>query len=90
MSNENIIELQKLDCNCNDCLYLIRDQGTLHKYDALYDELHGGHKQSWRIHYGFCSKFNNKKIQFTPGQCQLHTQECFKHRREYKLVEELI
>ena len=25
MSKEGIIELQKLDCNCNDCGYMVRD-----------------------------------------------------------------
>jgi|VirMetMinimDraft_7_1064189.scaffolds.fasta_scaffold100274_2 hypothetical protein len=26
MDRESIIELQKLDCNCNDCIFLVRDQ----------------------------------------------------------------
>lgn len=77
----DIIDLEKLDCNCNECVFMERDLEKFHRYDALYDKLHGGHKQSWRIHYGKCIKFD-KEVQFTPGQCQINTQECFKHRRE--------
>lgn len=82
MTNESQIELQKLDCNCSDCIFMFRDLEKKRSWDWLYDTLHGGHKQSWRIHYGKCSRFN-KEVQFTPGQCQLHTQECFVHRKEY-------
>ncbi len=37
------------------------------------------------INYGVCSnydsKFWNKEVTFIPGNCQIHTQGCFKHRR---------
>jgi hypothetical protein len=81
MDKEDLIELQKLDCNCNDCAYMQRDFERFKKFDKLYE---GREKCSYRIHYGHCVKFN-KSVSFTPMQCQLHTQECFRHRREYKL-----
>lgn len=79
-------DLEKLDCSCNDCKFMERDLKKFKRFDALYDKLHGGHKQSWRIHYGKCtnsgSRKFNKEVQFTPGICQLDTQQCFSHRRE--------
>jgi hypothetical protein len=82
---EALIELENLDCNCNTCVYMLRNLEKLRSFDKLYDTLHGGHKQSWRIHYGHCVFFN-KEVQFTPEQCQIHTQECFRNRKQYKLV----
>jgi hypothetical protein len=43
MNREGIIELQKVDCNCNDCIFLIRD--TQKFKDALEQ-----HKQ-WQQNY---------------------------------------
>ena len=28
MTKESIIELQKIDCNCNDCKYMVRDMSA--------------------------------------------------------------
>jgi hypothetical protein len=35
MSKEGIIELQKLDCNCNDCGFLVRD---FHRYNQSVEQ----------------------------------------------------
>ncbi len=72
-----LIELQKIDCNCNDCKFMKRDFEEFHKWDELYK---GREKCSYRIHYGDCKKFD-KKVSFIPNICQLETQECFIHRR---------
>ena len=29
MDNESIYELQLIDCNCNDCIFMVRDMGKL-------------------------------------------------------------
>ncbi len=74
-----MIELQKIDCNCNDCIFMIRDFEKFKSWDKLYA---GQEKASHRIHYGKCSKFN-KDVSFIPNTLQLDTQECFKHRRDH-------
>ena len=75
-----MIELQKIDCNCNDCIHMIRDLETRKKWDNT--DLHKDRKNaSHRISYGFCSTFK-KEVTFIPNTCQLDTQKCFKHRRE--------
>ena len=28
MNRESIVELQKIDCNCNDCKFMVRDFGN--------------------------------------------------------------
>ena len=37
--------------------------------------------KSGLINYGYCNKLN-KDVTFIPDNCQLDTQECFKHRRD--------
>ncbi len=79
MDKESLIELQKIDCNCNDCKFMVRDFETYKKFDHLYD----GTSPSYRINYGNCQKFN-KAVSFIPGVCQIDTQYCFEHRRDGK------
>ena len=76
MDKESSYLLQLIDCNCNDCGYMVRD------FDAL--KLH---KESYKdtglmdgLNFGYCEKFN-KKVSFIPVTCQIETQECFKHRK---------
>lgn len=70
MTKESIIELQKIDCNCNDCKFMERDLSRPPtKGNAA------------KINYGHCSKFD-KPITFIPAVCQIETQNCFVHRRE--------
>lgn len=73
-----MIELQKIDCNCNDCVFMVRDIEKRKQYDELYA---GRLNASYRINYGHCDKFK-KPVSFIPNLCQIDTQECFKHRRE--------
>ena len=119
MDKDSIIELQKLDCNCNDCGFLQRDlerfqkslndhhrwqldyfnsvkanlykkakywrlKGFIDKCDDLEVEADKlkfqFDKKEALINYGECLKYN-KSITFIPNTIQLHTQECFKHRR---------
>jgi len=70
MTNESIIELQKIDCNCNDCIYMVRDMIRLPKKGI-----------PCPINYGRCSKFD-KDVSFIPATCQIETQNCFKHRKD--------
>lgn len=124
MDKESILELQKLDCNCNDCIHQIRDNdrfkesleqhkgwqldyfNTLknnllkkaewwkNKKNPKYNHEKGENlkkdafkmrfqfdKKKASINYGYCDKFN-KKISWLPNTLQLHTQECFIHRKE--------
>lgn len=70
------IELQNIDCNCNDCKFMVRDFDKLKKHKESYE----GTGLMDRLAFGNCTKFN-KDVSFIPETCQLHTQECFKHRR---------
>jgi hypothetical protein len=80
MDKDSIFELQKIDCNCNDCIFMIRDFETKQKWDNT--ELHENQKNaSFRIHYGNCSKLN-KEVSFIPNSISLENQGCFKHRKE--------
>ena len=77
MEKDSIIELQKIDCNCNDCKFLQRD----FEKRARFDSLHEGQKNaSHRLNYGTCKKLE-KEVSFIPNACQLDTQDCFEHRR---------
>lgn len=117
---ESIYQLQKLDCNCNDCIFMDRNterfrqslevhekwqkdyfdtlkrkkierakfwkrQGDEKKHDYLIKETNEMKfqfdKKESAIHYGHCKKFN-KAVSFIPVTCQLHTQECFVHRKD--------
>lgn len=69
MDKSNVIALQCIDCNCNDCKFMTRD---LNRPPAK--------GNAAKINYGTCEKFN-KPVTFIPGICQLETQECFVHRR---------
>lgn len=119
MDKESKYLLQKIDCNCNDCIYMQRNfdrynqsvqthyqwqldyfeakkqrlitsafewkqKGELEKHNALLKEAKQlkfqFDKTSASIHYGFCSKLK-KDISFLPNTCQLHTQQCFLHRK---------
>jgi hypothetical protein len=76
MTNNGIIELQKIDCNCNDCMYLVRNFEKLKKHKSSYD----GTGLMDNLQYGDCSKLN-KPISFIPNICQIETQKCFQHRK---------
>jgi hypothetical protein len=78
MDKESIYLLQKIDCNCNDCAFMERDMDKFRSFDHLYKD---NPKASWRNHYGHCSKFD-KPVSFSPGVCQIDTQECFVHRKD--------
>jgi hypothetical protein len=40
MNQESIIELQKIDCNCNDCGYLLRDIYKKKHQDKIHESWH--------------------------------------------------
>jgi hypothetical protein len=81
MTKESIIELQKIDCNCNDCKHLVRDLGKYKTFDGLYtNKKEQVTNPSHRANYGACKKLN-KEVSFIPNTCQLETQICFEHRR---------
>lgn len=77
IDKNSIIELQKIDANCNDCKYLNRDFNKMKSFDYLHK---GQEKASHRINYGNCTKLNIS-VSFIPNTCQLETQKCFEHRR---------
>lgn len=69
MTKESIIELQKIDCNCNDCKFMQRDLNMPPEKG-----------KAAKINYGNCTKFN-KPVTFIPATCQIETQHCFEHRK---------
>lgn len=82
MDKESIIELQKIDCNCNDCFFMQRDVEKFKSFNHLYtNEVGQVTSPAYRHQYGNCLRFN-KPVEFIPNTCQLETQKCFKHRRE--------
>ena len=70
------IELQNIDCNCNNCKFMVRDfdKLKLHKESIL------GNGATSKLQFGNCDKLN-KAVSFIPNVCQLDTQECFENRR---------
>lgn len=69
MDKSDIIALQKIDCNCNDCKFMQRDLSKPpQKGNAA------------KIGYGHCVHFD-KPVTFIPATCQLETQLCFVHRK---------
>ena len=77
MDKESIIELQKIDCNCNDCKFMKRDLNKMKSFDHLHK---GEEKASHRVNYEECEKFK-KDVSFIPNTCQVQTKKCFEHRR---------
>lgn len=67
---ESIIELQRIDCNCNDCKFMERDMSKPPEKG-----------KAAKINYGHCDKFDNP-VTFIPATCQIETQNCFAHRRD--------
>lgn len=53
MDKKSIIGLQKIDCNCNDCLYLIRD---FVQYERSVEQHH-----TWQLDYFNAIKSNKLK-----------------------------
>lgn len=76
MDKESAYLLQKMDCNCNDCKFMIRDMKKLDLHKQSYD----GTGLMDRLAFGDCAKFN-KPVSFIPMTCQLETQQCFEHRK---------
>lgn len=70
MDKESVYELQKIDCNCNDCGYMKRNLNKPPKKNTPSP-----------INYGFCLRFN-KQVSFIPAVLQLDTQDCFVHRKQ--------
>lgn len=84
MNKESIVLLQKIDCNCNDCLFLQRDFAKYISFDSLYWNKKGQvTSPAHRINYGNCIKLK-KEISFIPNTLQIETQECFYHRKDVK------
>ena len=76
MNKDSLLELQKIDCNCNDCKFMVRDFAKLEAHKLSYK----GTGLMDRLTYGDCSKFN-KPVTFIPATCQMETQKCFEHRK---------
>jgi len=67
MDRNSRIELQKIDCNCNDCKYFVRDIEKTKKLNTNEQII------ACKIHYGKCVKLN-KDIGNIANLCLLHTQ----------------
>ena len=76
MDKESAYLLQLIDCNCNNCKFMIRDNSRLNLHRKSYE----GTGLMDDLHFGDCDKFK-KQISFIPNTCQLETQKCFEHRR---------
>ena len=77
MDKESIFELQKIDCNCNNCKFMVRDFEKLELHKLSYK----GTGLMDNLNYGYCNKLN-KDVTFIPNVCQSDTQNCFTHRKE--------
>lgn len=75
MDKESKYELQKIDCNCNDCFHFARD---VEKSKRLNNN---EHIKTCKIHYGKC-KTTNEDVSAIANMCSLDTQECFLHRKD--------
>jgi hypothetical protein len=73
MDKDSIYELQKIDCNCNDCVFMNRNmQKPPRKFVAN------------PINYGFCVK-KNADVSFIPSTCSVENQKCFNHRKNKQI-----
>ncbi len=77
MDKESRILLQKIDCNCNDCKFMVRDFAKLDVHKKSYE----GTGLMDRLAYGDCTEFD-KPVSFISETCQIETQKCFVHRRD--------
>lgn len=77
MDKESAYLLQKIDCNCNDCKFMMRDMEKLELHKQSYE----GTGIMDRLAFGNCVKFD-KPVSFIPMTCQLETQKCFEHRKD--------
>ena len=75
MDKESIYELQKVDCNCNNCLYFDRD------VEKTKLKNNNPHIVANKIHYGFCT-YLIKDVAEIANICLPYNQECFKHRKD--------
>ena len=69
--------LELIDCNCNECKFMVRDIEKLNLHRKSYE----GTGLMDALQFGNCSKFNNKPVSFIANTCQLEIQQCFEHRR---------
>lgn len=76
MDKESAYLLQLIDCNCNVCRYMVRDNKKLETHRNSYQ----GTGLMDDLQFGDCSKFS-KPVSFIPNTCQLETQNCFEHRK---------
>ena len=74
MDKTSIIELQKIDCNCNVCIDFVRDVEKTKQMNSNSQIITN------KIHYGYCNKLK-KEVGEIANICLLHTQNCFTHRR---------
>lgn len=77
MDKSGMYELQKIDCNCNDCKFMLRDLAKLDKHKVSYE----GTGLMDKLNFGNCSKLK-KPVVFSPNTCQIETQKCFEHRKD--------
>ncbi len=66
------IELQLIDCNCNDCIFLVKD--------CKKNQKHKDFNSEDGLEYGYCEK-KKINVSYIPDICQVETQECFLHRK---------
>jgi len=77
MDKESRYQLQLIDCNCNDCKFMVRDLEKLEEHKKTYE----GTGLMDRLAFGDCFKFS-KPVSFIPETCQIDTQQCFEHRKK--------
>ncbi|MBC7383015.1 MAG: hypothetical protein H7296_08480 [Bacteroidia bacterium] len=68
------IELQDLDCNCNNCKCFVRDVKKT-KINNTNEQIVAN-----KIHYGFCDKLK-EDVSAIANILLLHTQNCFENRK---------
>lgn len=81
MDKESLYELQKIDCNCNDCFFFNRD------IEKIYANNTNPQIRKNKIFYGYCVKLS-KEVAEMGNIALLHTQECFSHRKDYQAFAE--
>lgn len=80
MDNESIFLLQCLDCNCNDCGYMVRDFEAYKESEALAIKINPNVPKNNIANYGFCEKLK-KSVKFYIGILSIENQKCFLHRK---------
>ena len=99
MDKESIYELQKIDCNCNDCKFMIRDVETTNKWREVRRKYQLGEFEKKKAHFltiiencedavgkkELMRKYNKMQFQFNQSGL-IHYGDCGKYQKKVTFI----